>query len=574
MGAPVWDTYVDPSRLRGEQKLDQTSEASVTPGWLQSPAEVRLLRLRLRLALLTMAIVPIILVWMVAGSSLGAFVAGAAVPVEPVALIASVAALLICLAVWVSRQVLRPAEALEKSRAELLALYETAKADSLRDPLTGLGNHRAFQEELDRQLDWFRRYKVPVALLLFDIDDFRPVNDAWGHSAGDELLREMGRLVGQLTRYADRSFRIGGDKFALLMPHTDAEAALQVGQRLLERATQRRPVGLPMPFSGGISVCPALATTRSQLYAQADAALVWCKRHGRSTIDVFDPVRDQQAHQEATGELSAAVARVAAQGLLSAVYQPIVDLASGVVIGFEGLIRPNPESSFADPTSLFAAAENAGRSVELDLACIETIIRESSGMGAQQLLSINVSPRFLEAPHFNTEWLLEVLTRYGIESTRLIVELTERQNVEDVPRLQRSLTALQRVGIRIAADDVGAGNAGLRLLSQFRFDIVKLDLTLVQESTQRDSSRAILRSLRELASRWGAYMIAEGLETVGQLQAVREIGVAAGQGYLLSRPMPAPIMQRVDLNMIESGGTVLEMRSRQHRTDLASAPTP
>jgi predicted signal transduction protein with EAL and GGDEF domain len=150
--------------------LQQTTE-SAAPGWLQSPPEVRLLRLRLRLALLTMAIVPIILVWMVAGSSLAAFVGGAALPVEPLALMVSVAALLVVLAIWVSRQVLRPVEALEKSRAELIALYESAKADSLRDPLTGLGNHRAFQEELDRQLEWYRRYKVPVALLMIDIDD-------------------------------------------------------------------------------------------------------------------------------------------------------------------------------------------------------------------------------------------------------------------------------------------------------------------------------------------------------------------------------------------------------------------
>jgi diguanylate cyclase (GGDEF)-like protein len=552
--------------------LQQTTE-SAAPGWLQSPPEVRLLRLRLRLALLTMAIVPIILVWMVAGSSLAAFVGGAALPVEPLALMVSVAALLVVLAIWVSRQVLRPVEALEKSRAELIALYESAKADSLRDPLTGLGNHRAFQEELDRQLEWYRRYKVPVALLMIDIDDIKLVNEAEGHAAGDDLLREMGRLIGQLTRYADRSFRVGADKFAMLMPHTDSEGALQLGQRLLERATQPRAVGRSISFSGGVSACPALATTRSQLYAQADAALLWCKRHGRSTIDIFDPVRDREANQEATGELSAAIARVATQGLLHAAYQPIVDLASGVVIGFEGLIRPMPESGFADPISLFGAAESVGRSVELDLACIETIVRESRGLAPQQLLAINVSPRFLEAPHFSPEWLLEVLTRHGIEATRVIIELTERENVEDVLRLQRSLAALQRVGIRIAADDVGAGNAGLRLLSQFRFDIVKLDLTLVQEGTTRDSSRAVLRSLSELASRWGAYMVAEGLETISQLRAVREIGVAAGQGYLLSRPMPTPTMTRVDLGMIEAGGVVMAVRSDQHGTDLAAAPS-
>jgi diguanylate cyclase (GGDEF)-like protein len=535
------------------------------------------MRMRLRFALVTMAVVPIALVLALAGTTLSALISGNEIPAEPVVAMVGVAALMVVVAIWLSRQVLKPAEEIEKARTELMGLYENAQKDSLRDPLTGLGNHRAFQEELDRQLEWYRRYKVPVALLLLDIDDFRLVNDAEGHAAGDDLLREMGRLIGQITRYADRSFRIGGDQFAMLMPHTDAEGALQLGQRLLERAAQKPAGGVrPIPFSGGVSACPALATTRSQLYAQADAALTWCKRHGRQTLDIFDPVRDREANQEATGELSAAIARVSTQGLLRAAYQPIVDLASGIVIGFEGLIRPMPESGFADPSALFAAAEGVGRSVELDHACIETIVRESAGLGPQQLLSINVSPRFLEAPHFSPEWLLEVLGRGGIEATRVIVELTERENVEDVLRLQRSLAALQRVGIRVAADDVGAGNAGLRLLSQFRFDIVKLDLTLVQDGTHRDTSRAVLRSLRELASRWGAYMVAEGLETVSQLRAVREIGVAAGQGYLLSRPMPTPTLPRVDLNMIEAGGVVINARPAvaPPGTDFAHAPTP
>jgi diguanylate cyclase len=451
-------------------------------------------------------------------------------------------------------------------------LYEVARADSLRDPLTGLGNHRAFQEELERQLEWFRRYKVPVALLIIDLDNFRLLNEAEGHVVGDDQLREIGRLIGQVTRYADRSFRIGGDRFAMLLPHTDADGAVGLGQRLLERSTQHRVDGRPIPFSGGVSACPALAVTRSQLLAQADAALSWCKRHGRLAIDTFDPLRDPEANQQANGELAATIALLTTSGRLGTAYQPIVDLSSGIVIGFEGLIRPTPESGFADPSSLFAAAESVRRSVELDYVCIETLVSEARGLGPQQLLSLNVSPRFLEAPNFSPDWLLRLLTRFGIEPTRLILEMTEREDVEDMVSIQRSATALQRLGIRIAADDVGAGNAGLRLLSQFRFDIVKLDLTLVQDGTQRDSSRAILRSLRDLASRWGSYMIAEGLETVGQLRAVREIGVAAGQGYLLSRPMAAPTMARVDLTLIEAGGVVLSVPATSQPNFAASPP--
>jgi diguanylate cyclase (GGDEF)-like protein len=516
-----------------------------------------MLRLRLQLALLIMAVVPVVAVVVIAGGSLSALVTGGPLPVLPMVALVAGAVVMIGLAVWMSRQVLKPAEALEKSRSELHQLYEAAKADSMRDGLTGLGNFRAFQEELDRQIEWFRRYKVPVALLVVDVDDLNVLNESEGHAAGDEVLREMGHLIGQVARYADRSFRVGGDKFAVLMPHTDAEGALQMGKRLLVMASHPKANGHPIRFSAGVSACPALATTRSQLFAQASAALAWCKRHGRGTVDKFDPVRDRDADQHATGELSASILRVANKGLLSAVYQPIVDLASGAVIGFEGLIRPAPETGFADPVSLVASAASVGRSVELDHACIATIAREARGLGHQQLLSINVSPRFLEAPHFSVEWIVNVLRAEGIEPSRVIVELTERENVEDLVQLQRNLTSLQRAGVRVAADDVGAGNAGLRLLSQFRFDIVKLDLSLVQDGAQRDSTRAVLRSLRELAARWGSYTVAEGLETIGQLQGVREIGVAAGQGYLLSRPMPAPTLARVDLNLIEAGGVVM-----------------
>jgi diguanylate cyclase (GGDEF)-like protein len=431
--------------------------------------------------------------------------------------------------------------------------------------LTGLGNHRAFQEELDRELEWYQRYRVPVALLLIDLDDLKLVNDSDGHAAGDDLLRQMGRLIGEVARYADRAFRIGGDEFAILMPHTDADGAMQIARRLLERGLQPRGGDRALPFSGGISSCPQYATTRTQLYAQADAALYWCKRHGRAAVDVFDSQRDRAASQEATNELSAQIARVVNEHLVRPVYQPIVDLANGRVIGFEGLSRPAPESGFSDPGTMFTAAETVGRTVELDLACLHAVVAGARSMPTDQLLTINISPRTIEAPHFSTDALLAILSRHGIAPERVVVELTEREKVEDIGRLQVALKAMQRTGLRIAADDVGAGNAGLRLLSQFRFDIVKIDLSLVQEGAERDSSRAVLRSLRDLAGRWGASVIAEGLETPTQLRMVRELGVTAGQGYLLARPMPHPDITSIDVDSLEKGGAILDRRLPQPR---------
>jgi EAL domain-containing protein (putative c-di-GMP-specific phosphodiesterase class I) len=282
-------------------------------------------------------------------------------------------------------------------------------------------------------------------------------------------------------------------------------------------------------------------------------------------------MRDRAATQEATNELSAQIARVVAERLVRPVYQPIVDLTSGRVIGFEGLSRPAPESGFADPGTMFNAAETVGRTVELDLACLYAVIAGARVMPEDQMLTINISPRTIEAPHFTPEALLAILSRHGIAPNRVVVELTERERVEDINRLQAALTALQRHGLRIAADDVGAGNAGLRLLSQFRFDIVKIDLSLVQEGAERDSSRAVLRSLRDLAGRWGASVIAEGLETAGQLRSIRELGMSAGQGYLLARPMPHPTLTSIDLATLEAGGAVLERRPQATSSAQAAA---
>jgi diguanylate cyclase (GGDEF)-like protein len=520
-------------------------------------------RLRLRLALLTMAVLPMALTLTALRVLVGPAASGAAVQV--LFALVGLTVFLVILTIWMARQVLRPAEELERSRTDLRKMYEVAREDSMRDALTGLGNHRAFQEELDRELEWYQRYHVPVALMLIDLDDLKLVNDSQGHAAGDALLRDMGRMIGDVTRYADRAFRIGGDEFAVLMPHTDADGATQIAHRLLEAALDARSTTRPIPFSAGISACPQFATTRTQLYSQADAALYWCKRHGRASVDVYHPLRDHSANQEATNELSAKIARVVTEQLVRPVYQPIVDLRTGRVIGFEGLSRPSPDSGFTDPGAMFSSAETVGRTVELDLACLLAVIAGARSMPADQMLTINMSPRTIEAPHFSTEALLTILGRHGIPPNRVVVELTEREKVEDVSRLQGALAALQRTGLRIAADDVGAGNAGLRLLSQFRFDIVKIDLSLVQEGAERDSSRAVLRSLNELAGRWGAAVIAEGLETATQLRAIRELGITAGQGYLLARPMTRPDLTTIDLDALQQGGAILDRRLPQPR---------
>lgn len=502
-------------------------------------------------------------------------------PSTPYALLAGLGLIVLflgALIIWMARQVLHPAEELEASRGRLRELYEVARLDALRDVLTGLGNHRAFHEEFDRQLDFARRYDAPLALVLIDLDDFKLVNDTSGHAAGDELLAEMGRLTASTVRTADRAFRIGGDEFAVLMPHTDAEGARVVGRRLLAAALETRPsssVAASFSFSIGISSFPALTTDRRELYSQADSALYWSKTHGRTMVQIYDPARHHAlGAPKQNAELSTSIMELTVARSLKAVYQPIVELRNGRVIGYEGLVRPTPESGFKNAGELFAAAEASGRQVELDQTCLEVVIAGAAALSPETILSLNLSPRSLEAPEFSVPTLLRLLHSHEITPNRVILELTERESVEDVERLRHNVALARAAGIRIAADDVGAGNAGLRLLSQMQFDIVKIDLSLVQRGAQHKTSLAVISSLQELAQRWGSWVIAEGVETPEQLDLIRGLGISAAQGYLLGRPGESLEVGTVDLPSLLTRDDWLHRLARTPQAlPLGTAPT-
>ena len=524
--------------------------------------DLRVVRLRLLLALVTMFLVPIAIAAPVIygltvgrGTTLIALVGGGV-------LLASVLGVL---AVTLARRVLEPAERLDKARLVLEDAYARALAESLRDSLTGLGNHRAFQEELERQWVGATRSNQRLALAIVDIDDFRRVNELEGHVGGDRVLVAAATMLTAALRRSDRVYRIGGDEFAILFTHTDADAAYLSLRRILAtalegRASYSRPVAGstagPWSFTAGVAAIPGTAADRATLFREADAALAYGKQHGRTVVSIYDPERHGSA---ATGrpiaEAAADVTRVAASGALRAVFQPIFDLRSGEPRGYEALIRPQPGSGFSDPGELFAAATAAGRTVELDVACLQTSIAAFARLGLPGSLTLNLSPRTLESDDFSVHAVVKLLMRHGVDPRRVVLEVTEREAVEDTERLVRAVDACRAAGMRMAADDVGAGNAGLRLLAQVRFDIVKIDLSLVQGGAVRATSEEVVRTLKDLADRWGALVIAEGLETPEQLAFVRSLGIRAGQGYLLGRPADEPTRDAVDLGRLSTTST-------------------
>ena len=458
-----------------------------------------------------------------------------------------------------TRPILRDLRRLDEERARLVDLYGQAREDSLLDGLTGLGNHRAFQEELSRQLEQASRHGTALALLLVDVDDLKKVNDEQGHALGDQLLAAMGRIALGAVRRGDRAFRVGGDEFAVILPNADIETGLVVARRMLASALTGMDAGptpvAPFSLSIGISAYPAPSTVGDLLYRHADAALYWCKQHGRTNAATYDPGRHGALPDERSVEdLSAALGSILSQRALRPVYQPIFSMTTGDVTGYEGLIRPTDTRAMADANALFAAAERVDRTVELDMACLEVIAEGLSGLPEGVYLSVNISPRTLESDQFHPTEVTALFARHGVGAKQIVIELTERQEVQDLPQLRRNAAACAKAGMRLAADDVGAGNAGLRLLSEIHFDIVKIDLSLVQGGILHDPSHGILRALQELAARWSAAIVAEGVETSEQLAVIRELGITSGQGYLLGRPDTGRNAETLDLDSLMPQG--------------------
>jgi len=475
-------------------------------------------------------------------------------PLTALGALAAMLLLLIGFTIWMARQILRPAAALEAQRSRLHELYESAREAALRDSLTGLGNHRAFQEAVARMVEGARRYGTEFSLVLMDIDEFKRTNDTKGHAVGDQLLAEVGELINVTIRLSDAAFRIGGDEFAILLPHTDAAGATILARRLLARGLEDRTSGYyrdPISFSAGVTACPEFGTTRLELTAQADAALYRGKRNGRTVVTTFDPEKDHGHVDEGMrAELSSAITAVIEANSLTPVYQPIVELTTGRVVAYEGLVRVPKESTFAHTGAMFDAAEIAGRVADLDRAALDVVLRGAHDLPEWVSLSVNISPRTLEAAEFNASTFLAILRRHGMAPGRITLELTERESIRDPDRLRAALTGVQDAGVRIAADDVGAGNAGLRLLSLFRFDVVKIDLSLVQRGSD-DQTNSVLRSIVEVAERMDASTTAEGVETSGQLRTARRLGITNGQGYLLGRPGPERDLTWVDIAALE-----------------------
>jgi diguanylate cyclase (GGDEF)-like protein len=416
------------------------------------------------------------------------------------------------------------------------ALHRAALLSARRDGLTDLENHRAFQEELRRSVAEAVRYESPLELALIDVDGFKEVNDRYGHPHGDRILVGLADII-RSGRESDRAFRLGGDEFALLLPQTGPEAARNALDRIRREAPERL---------SGTTISIGHAAARGQgeepdaLWGRADAAVYEAKRRGGNSRASFDQV----AHPTSlvTKGKARALRALLEQRRMGVAFQPIWDLTTERVLGFEALSRPSIAHGFSGPLEAFRVAESIGHEVELDAICRAATLRRAGELPPDALLFLNLAPRTLARSQGSPLKLREAVAAIGLEPERVVVEISERSS-SPASAIAPQAKRLRKIGFKLALDDVGAGNAGLEMLRELPVDIVKIDRAVVAASVQDRGARAVLVSIVSFAREIDAFVVAEGIETPEMLDLVRHPwgpgsteGVHGAQGHLLGAP--------------------------------------
>ncbi|MEL6723714.1 MAG: EAL domain-containing protein [Pseudomonadota bacterium] len=419
------------------------------------------------------------------------------------------------------------------------------RAIAITDSLTRCHNRRAFQIAMD-QISEASDPSMRPALFIMDLDQFKQINDTFGHGVGDEVLSTFADRLQTAIAGIGRVFRLGGDEFAILCAHEPSQSvledlALQI-RALSEAAIPTQAGDIDFDLSIGIALSDGSDSSNEQLYRQADNAAFAAKKIAGSSHLVFNTQIDGQITRQYEVEECLKVA--ISKRSIGIAFQPQYDLRSGGIVSFEALARwKDPLLGKVSPAEFIQVAEKTRLIEVLDQQIISIALRNASQwLGSQQRVSVNVSARTLRTTDF-ADYVVKHARRNHLKPEQVEIEITETALIENWDAAKNTVESLRQSGIRIVLDDFGVGYSSLSYLAEFPVQKLKFDRSFLLKACQHSNS-LIMQSIINLAKQMKVEMVAEGIETREQLNLLRQLKCQQGQGYLLGRPIPAASMEK------------------------------
>jgi diguanylate cyclase (GGDEF)-like protein/PAS domain S-box-containing protein len=425
------------------------------------------------------------------------------------------------------------------------------------DQLTGLPNRRFFETQLEHCTEAARLTDSGLAVLYFDLDGFKLINDTHGHSLGDALLKQCVRRIRECVRETDILARMGGDEFTLIATGIeDRERAAAIADKLLSSLAGNFIVDgheLLVTASLGVSLFPSDGTDGNTLLRHADAAMYEAKREGKNRMKFFSPEMNAKVRERL--ELENHLRRALERGELILHYQPEISLRSNEAVRNEALLRwHHPTLGLINPAKFIPIAEETGLIIPIGTWVLEEACRQTRKLcdaGLHTGVGVNVSSVQFARPDF-VQTVTDVLRRTGLSPLLLELELTETVVMQGVEDVAEKIRELRTLGISVSIDDFGTGYSSLSYLQKLRIDNLKIDRSFVRDIPCDPDALALTKALVALARSLGMKVVIEGIETRQQLEAIRGIGCDIAQGFLLGRPEPIVELSESELILAET----------------------
>ncbi|EML0456859.1 EAL domain-containing protein [Klebsiella michiganensis] len=427
---------------------------------------------------------------------------------------------------------------LQASKEKLQVQNRRLQYDAYHDSLTGMPNRLSFWQRLQEVVNQVRPYNGSAVVMLFDLDNFKDVNDTQGHDAGDKLLQDLASRLSFFRKTSETLYRLGGDEFALVSHDLTEEMALERAKVIREKISQPYQIYDSLIQIGaciGIVISDGESRT-DYLYKCADLALYEAKKEGSGNVQVFRPglLQRQQENKSFEDDLMQALNK----GEFRVYYQPIADTMNGEIYGYEALVRWfHPLRGSVPPTEFIPVAEKIGLINQLGEWVLRTACEAAASWSSPLKVSVNVSPVQLMNSSL-TDTVVTTLRTTGLDPYRLDLEITESDVFNENTRSLEILSQLRELGVQISIDDFGTGYSSLSRLSYFPFDKIKIDRSFVINIPDQKDDLDIVRLIISMGKSLHMRIVAEGVETEEQLESLRKLGCDLVQGYLIGKPGP------------------------------------